>query len=196
MNLFKRHIGRRVTLVGVAVALLVLGLEAPAFALAPTIASFTPGSGPAGCVFVITGTNFDNPTVTSVDIGGVAGSIDNFAVISGTEIWATVDTTATTGTLHVTNATSTANSSTNFVVPASGAGGCAPTVTSFAPTCGSTGTTVTLTGTNLLSSSDPATTQTEVRFVQAATGTYDTDAVHTIPNAETPTTLSVLVPSG
>ncbi len=46
MTLFKRHMGRRVAAVGVAVALLVLGLEAPAFAAAPTITSFTPTQRP------------------------------------------------------------------------------------------------------------------------------------------------------
>ena len=37
MTLFKRHMGRRVAAVGVAVALLVLGLATPAYAAAPTI---------------------------------------------------------------------------------------------------------------------------------------------------------------
>ena len=194
MSLGKRHIGRRVAGVGVGVALMVLGLEAPAFAVAPTITSFTPTSGPAGCVFTITGTNFLNPAVTAVDIGGIA--VDNFAVNSDTEIWAEVDAGTATGTVHVTNGSGTANSATNFTVPASGAGGCAPTVTSFTPTCGGSGTVVTITGTNLLDNSDPAAFPTQVRFVNAATGTYDNDAQHTIPNAETPTTLSVLVPSG
>ncbi len=54
MSLFKRnigrrrHVGRRVAGVGVGVALMVLGLQAPAFAVAPTVASFTPTSGPDG----------------------------------------------------------------------------------------------------------------------------------------------------
>ncbi len=42
MTLFKRHMGRRVAAVGVAVALLVLGLATPAYAAAPTITSVTP----------------------------------------------------------------------------------------------------------------------------------------------------------
>jgi hypothetical protein len=187
----RRHMGRRVAGVGVAVALMVLGLEAPAFAVAPTITSFTPTSGPAGCVMVITGTNFENPAVTAVDIGGDA--VANFAVISDTEIWAESDAVAS-GTVHVTNGSGTANSAVNFTV--ADPGDCAPTVTGFTPVCGGTGTTVTITGTNLLSDSDPTNDETQVRFVQAASGTYTDDAVHTIPNAETPTTLSVLVPSG
>ena len=39
MTIFKRHMGRRVAAVGVAVALLVLGLETPGYAAAPTITS-------------------------------------------------------------------------------------------------------------------------------------------------------------
>jgi hypothetical protein len=52
-------IGRRVAGVGVAVALMMLGLEAPAFAAAPVISSFNPTSGgpdTGGCVVVVTGT--------------------------------------------------------------------------------------------------------------------------------------------
>ena len=45
MTLFKRHMGRRVAAVGVAVALLVLGLATPAYAAVPTITSVTPTSG-------------------------------------------------------------------------------------------------------------------------------------------------------
>jgi hypothetical protein len=191
MSLFKRHIGRRVTLVGVAVALLVLGLEAPAFAVPPTVDSFSPASGPVGCVVVITGTNFDNPTATLVEFNGVDAT--DFSVVSGTEIWATVPVGATNGPITVTNASPPAGTSAAgfTVTAATSPGGCAPTVTSFTPACALAGTTVKITGTNLLRSADPATTPTSVQFVP-----YGTDAVHTIPNAETPTELSVLVPSG
>src|SRR6266508_385405 len=150
MKLLKRHMGRRVAGVGVAVALLVLGLEAPAFAAAPTITSFTPSSGPAatatanGCVVTITGTNFDNPDVTAVDFNGQAAA--SFTLVSGTQIRAEVDTGTTTGPIHVTNGT-LATSSTNFTIAATG--NCAPTISSFTPTCGAQGTSVTITGTNL-----------------------------------------------
>jgi hypothetical protein len=107
MKLLERHMGRRVAGVGVAVALLVLGVEAPAFAATPTITSFTPSSGPAatatanGCVVTITGTNFDNPDVTAVDFNGQAAA--SFTIVSGTQIRAEVDTGTTTGPIHVTN---------------------------------------------------------------------------------------------
>jgi hypothetical protein len=58
MSPFKRPLGLRVAAVAVVSALAVFGLEAPASAASPTISSFSPTSGPAGCVVVITGTNF------------------------------------------------------------------------------------------------------------------------------------------
>src|SRR6266508_2864768 len=185
MTRFRRHFGRRAAGVGVAAALVVLGLETPAFAVPPTITSFSPTSGPAGCVVVITGTDFDNPDVSSVDIGGTP--VTAFKIVSGTKIWATVAGT-TSGTIHVTNASDTASSPTDFTNTNPGA--CSPTITQLTPCSGSAGTTVLITGKNLLASADPATTQTDVRFAP-----YAALAAHTTPNAETPTRLSVVVPS-
>jgi hypothetical protein len=154
MTLFKRHIGRRVAGVGVAAALLVLGLEAPAFAVAPTITSFTPTSGPTGCVVTITGTNFDNPNVTAVEFGGTPAA--NFTIVSATQIRAEV-AAGTTGAITVDNGV-VGTSSTNFTVTSPGT--CAPTITSFTPTCGPAGTSVSITGTNLLDASNSAGTVT------------------------------------
>jgi hypothetical protein len=149
MTLIKRHMGRRVAAVGVAAALLVLGLEAPAFATTPTITSFTPTSGPTGCVVTITGTNFDNPMVSDVEFNDVNAA--NFTVVSATQIRAEVGA-STTGKIDVTNADGTATTTTDFTVTP----GCAPTITSFTPTCGPVGTSVSITGTNLLDASDSA----------------------------------------
>jgi IPT/TIG domain len=148
----RRHVGRRVAGVAVGVALIVLGLEAPAFAVTPTISAFTPTAAPTSCVIQITGTNFNNPTASDVSIGG--DSTGNFTVISDTEIWAAVPPGAVNGAVTVTNASGTASLD-GFVKDNDG-GGCIPTVASFTPTCGpgdpgGTGTTeVTITGTNLL----------------------------------------------
>ncbi|HEX2404779.1 MAG TPA: IPT/TIG domain-containing protein, partial [Acidimicrobiia bacterium] len=90
MTLLKRHMGRRVAAVGVAAALLVLGLEAPAFAAAPTITSFSPTTGPVGCVVTITGTNFNNPNVTDVEINNT--TVASFRIDSATSITAVVGT--------------------------------------------------------------------------------------------------------
>ena len=105
MTLFKRHMGRRVAAVSVTAALLVLGLETPAFAVAPTITSFTPTSGPVGCVVTITGSNFNNPNVTDVEINNVNAA--SFRIDSATSITAVVGTGTTTGLVEVTNADGT-----------------------------------------------------------------------------------------
>jgi hypothetical protein len=75
-------------------------------------------------------------------------------------------------------------------------GGCGPTITSFAPTCGVVGTTVTITGTNLLSDSGddlPTATATDPEGGEVQFNPYTgTPANHT-GAAESPTTLVVNV---
>jgi hypothetical protein len=186
MTPLKRHLGRRAVGVGVAAALVVLGLETPAFAVLPTITSFSPTSGPAGCVVEIIGTNFDNPDVSSVDIGGTP--VTAFKIVSATKIATVAGTTS--GTIHVTNADGTANSPTDFTNTNPGA--CSPTITSFTPCAGTAGTTVVITGMNLLKDSGTTTTAAvggDVRFAP-----YTATATHT-GTPETPTQLSVLAPS-
>ena len=185
---FKRYLGLRVAAVASVVSLLVLGLQTPAFATPPTISSFSPTSGPAGCVMVITGTDFDNPDVTSVDIGGTP--VSEFKVVSGNEIWATVAGDAS-GTIHVANASATASSPTDFTN--ANPGGCSPIITYFTQCGGFAGSIVMIIGTNLLKSSGMTTTAAvggDVRFAP-----YTATATHA-GTLETPTRLTVLVPPG
>jgi hypothetical protein len=203
MSLFKRHIGRRVAGVGVGVALLVLGLEGPAFA-APTISAINPTSGPATCVVVITGTGFTEFPEAQTDVDFVSGAtvveLDSI-IISDTEIWATPEAAAVVspGTSYnvriVTPGTgATGVTSTATFLATSGAGGCAPTITDFKPTCGPAGTTVVITGTNLL---EKDLTGGDVFFSPYDTATPAApEAVHTVPDVDTPTSLSVIVPAG
>lgn len=188
MTPFRRHLGRRVAGVGIAATLVVLGLEAPAFAVPLSITSFSPTSGPAGCVVVITGMDFDNPEVTSVDIGGTP--VTAFKIVSATKIWATVAGT-TSGPIHVTNANGTANSPTEFTNTNPGA--CSPTITSLTPCSGSAGTTVVIVGKNLLKYSGTTTTAAVGGDVWFAP--YAATATHTVPDVDTPTSLNVVVPS-
>ena len=186
MTSFKRHLGLRVTAVAVVSALVVLGLEAPASAASPTISSFSPTSGPAGCVVVITGTNFNSPVVTSVDIGGTP--VSAFKVVSGKMIWATVAGDAS-GTIHVTGASDTASSGTDFTN--ANPGGCSPTITFITPCDGSPGRVVAIIGTNLLRNSGTTTTAPvggDVRFAP-----YTATAIHGTP--ESPRQLLVVVPA-
>ena len=186
MALLKGHVGLRVAAVAFVVSLVVLGLEAPAFAAAPTISSFSPTSGPAGCVVVIRGTNFKDPIVTSVDIGGTPMS--SFKVVSGKEIWATVAGDAS-GTIHVTSSSDTASSATDFTN--ANPGGCSPTITFITPCDGLPGRVVAIIGTNLLKSSGTTTSAPvggDVRFAP-----YTATAIHT-GTSESPRQLIVVVP--
>jgi hypothetical protein len=139
MTLVKRHMGRRMAAVGVAAALLVLGLEAPAFAVT-SVTSFTPASAGVGCAVTITGTDFTGATAVKF-FNNVTAS---FVVNSATQITAIVPTSAADGPIEVTAPGGTDASGTDFDVTAA----VCPTITSFTPTTGPVGTSVVITGTN------------------------------------------------
>jgi IPT/TIG domain len=188
MTFLKRRMGRRVAAVGVAASLLVLGLETPAYAVAPTITSFSPTSGPVGCVVTITGTNFNNPNVTDVEFNNTNAA--SFRIDSGTSITAVVGTGTTgTGPVEVTNATATAASATDFTVAST----TCPTITSFTPTSGPVGTSVVITGTNL-------TGATAVTFNNVAATTFTvnsaTQITATVPATATTGKIKVTTPGG
>ncbi len=147
----------------------------------PTIASFTPTSGAAGSTVVITGTNFTGATYVRF-----SGASTTFTVNSATQITATVPTKGSTGTISVTTPAGTGTSAGTFtyVTP--------PTVTSFTPTSGISGSTVTITGTNL-------TGATYVRFNGASTTftvVSGTKITATVPSLGSTGTISVTTPSG
>lgn len=88
---------------------------------APTIASFSPTSGPAGTEVAINGANFDG--TTRVRFNGAQAS--NFDVELSSRISTVVPQTATTGKISVTTPAGTATSANNFIVtapPQSGGG--------------------------------------------------------------------------
>lgn len=113
---------------------------------APTITTVLPSSGPVsgGTLITITGTNFTG--ATSVTIGGIAAT--SFSVVSDTKITA-VTPVGTVGAkdVAVTTAGGTATLPGGFIYYAAG-----PSITSITPNVGTTagGTTVIITGTNLL----------------------------------------------
>jgi IPT/TIG domain len=205
MSLGKRHIGRRVAGVGVAVALMALGLQAPAFA-APAVASISPTSGPEGCVVVITGTGFDQPGDLAIDDVGFTGAAIGdtpalFHVVSDTEIWTTVPDGAATGAIRVTDLDANTSDSAVFTVTEDDTtdqeGGCGPTITSFTPTCGTVGTVVTITGTNLLDTggNDATSPDTEPTGGVVSFNPYTTAIATHTGAPESPTTLVVNVPA-
>ena len=103
--------------------------------LAPTLTSYVPAAGATqGGAVTLTGTNLTGATAVTFN-----GSAAGFTVVNATTITTTVPAGATSGTLTVTTAGGSASKA--FTV--------LPAVTSFSPTSGPAGTSVTIIGTNL-----------------------------------------------
>jgi hypothetical protein len=148
----------------------------------PTVSSFTPTSGPVGTSVDIQGTNFTG--TTGVKFNGT--SDPSFIVNSPTDITAHVPAGATSGPVSVTTPGGTATSSGSFaVIPP-------PSISSFTPTSGPVGTTVTITGTNF-------TGATSVKFNGSAasyTVNSPTSITATVSSGATTGPISVTTPSG
>jgi IPT/TIG domain len=204
MSLGKRRIGRRVAGVGVAVTMMMLGLAGPAQAVV-TITALSPTSGPDGCIVVATGTGFrDFPAETASTPGTTVEFVtsptaatgveaDNFFAFSdGTTLWVEAPdlTPGTSYFLRVDNPSITdpGITSTATFLSTTGAGACAPTITSFTPGCASAGATVTITGTNL---QDAEMDGADVFFAP-----YSAEAPPVVPDVSDVTSLTVVVPSG
>jgi len=160
----------------------ILSVETPP---PPTITSFSPTSGPVGTSVTITGTNFTGATsVKFFDNVSAAFTVD-----SSTQITATVPLGATTGPISVTTPGGTATSSTDFTVTIPPP----PTITSFSPTSGPVGTSVTITGTNFSGA-------TSVKFFDNVSATFTVDSstqiTATVPLGATTGPISVTTPSG
>ncbi len=177
MTLFKRHIGRRVAGVGVAVALLVLGLAAPAYAVAPTITSVTPSTASDDCEVTIIGTNFQTSPTTDVTFGGVAGTGET--VDSSTQMEATIPSSVGDNASANVVASNGADNSAPFTFSTGPEVAC-PGVPTFSPSSGIVGSTVTISGT----------------FNSTVTGVrFNTSSLVTPTNAST-TSATAVVPAG
>jgi len=125
------------------------------FSIGPTITDFSPPAGSVGDTVTINGVGF--ASVSAVKFNGVRASITS---VSDTMITATVPRGATTGRISVTAQSGTSYTATNFVV--------GPYITSFAPSKGYPGLSVTITGsgftgaTSVAFNSAPATDYTVV----------------------------------
>ena len=132
----------RILWVCMALGILGLGLSCAGTAddgtSAPAITAFTPTQTLVGNTVVITGTGLSK--ATALTFNGVP--VTAYTVDSASQITATVPAAASTGYLTVTTPGGTATSSTSFSV--------IPAITSISPTRGSSGATVTLTGSGFI----------------------------------------------
>jgi IPT/TIG domain len=182
MTLFKRHMGRRVAAVGVAVALLALGLATPAYAAIPTITAVTPSDADLGCQVTVTGTNFQTVAnggpANLVEFGGDPGT--GLVIDADTQLEVTIPDDGSIGTgsndVVVTNAT---GASSAFTYSTTAATTC-PGVPTFTPASGVVGSTVTISGTF-------TTAPTHVRF--------NTSSL-VVPTTASATSVTAVVPAG
>lgn len=98
---------------------------------------FTPTSGIVGDTITVTGTNL--ATTTGVTVNGIAAS---FTAVSSTTLTLVIPAGASTGKIGITTPAGTVLSGSNLTVTVPAA----PTITSFTPTTGAIGTTITITG--------------------------------------------------
>jgi len=139
-----------------------------------SITGFSPASGAVGDSVTISGTGFSaTPGSNAVTFNGTAATVSSS---TATSITTTVPSGATSGRIRVTVAGVTATSATDFVVTTPGA----PTITSFTPTSGAAGTSVSVTGTNFNTSS----TTVKLNGVTATSSVSRTTALSfTVPGA-------------
>jgi len=139
-----------------------------------------PTSGTEGTEIIILGTNLTG--ATEVSFNGTAAA---FKVVSSSEITTSVPAGATTGTVEVTTPSGTLNSNVAFRVR--------PGITSFTPTSGAVGTSVTITGTELTQTS-------RVTFggVKATTFTVNSDSEVTadVPTGAKTGKIAITTPGG
>jgi IPT/TIG domain len=157
-----------------------------------TISGFNPTTGVVGTSVVITGTGFAAGATVKFNQTTATGVVVN----SATQITATVPTGATTGPIRVTVSGNTARSTANFTVTPVPA----PTITSFTPTFGPVGTSVTITGTNFSGTVGGVNfTTTGVTFNNvAATFVVNsaTQITATVPSTATTGPIRVTTPGG
>jgi hypothetical protein len=147
----------------------------------PAINDFSPTGGPVGTIVDIRGANFTG--ATGVEFNRTEAS---FTVESDSEIQATVPGGATPGQITVTTLNGTTTSSSSFGVSV-------PSISSFSPTSGPAGTSVTVQGENLSDTTSVSFNGTPAWFYFASE--YGT-IITTVPAGASTGPISVTTPSG
>jgi uncharacterized repeat protein (TIGR03803 family) len=145
----------------------------------PAVSSFAPTRGAIGTVVTINGQSLTQ--TTGVTFGGVPAA---FAVVSDSEITATVPTGALTGSITVTT--------TGGVATAAGAFRVTPKITGFSPSRGPVGTPVTISGQSFTQTSGV----TFGGVTAAFTVNSDTGITATVPTGAVTGRIDVTTPGG
>jgi YD repeat-containing protein len=141
-----------------------------------SIIDFSPESGPTGALVTINGTGFSTtPSQDTVKFNSVTATVSS---ATNTQLQVAVPATAATGPISATSPNGTATSSASFTVTSSDG---VPTITSFGPTSGVSGTTIGLVGTNF----DPTLANDELRL----------NASPAVVTVVSPTTMTTTVPA-
>ncbi len=177
MTLLKRHMGRQAAAVGVAVALLVLGLATPAYAVAPSVTSVTPSTASDGCEVTIIGTNFQASPLTDTHFGATAGTGEHFD--SSTQMEATIPASVGDNTAANVVASNGPDDSPAFGFTTGPEAAC-PGVPTFSPASGIVGSTVTISGS----------------FTTAPTGVRFNTSSLVVPTNATAAGATAVVPAG
>jgi hypothetical protein len=147
----------------------------------PYVTSFSPISGSAGTLITLNGVHFTG--VTNAKVNGVNAAIT--PITSDTQMKITAPANVTTGPISLTRSNFTGTTSSNFFV--------SPSITSFSPSTGRSGTNVVITGKNFLGA-------TFVKFNGASSTSYTVDSntqiTVTVPANATTGTLNISTPGG
>ena len=152
------------------------------FVVPPTIFGFSPGAGPIGSSVTITGANFNVGTPV-VRFHGVAST--GVTGVSFGQLTAVIPAGATTGPISITTTDGSYTNSSTFYLPAS--------ITSFTPTNSAPGSTVTITGQNLLGTTNVSFNGTATTFTPPVNNT-NLQAI--VPANVTTGPISVSTPAG
>ena len=153
------------------------------------VIAFTPATGPVGTTVTISGTGFSaTPASNTVTFNGTGATVSS---ASTTQLVVTVPSGATTGVISVTAPAGSDSSSSSFSVAAPPT----PTITSFSPTVGVAGASVTVTGTNFQTTALNNRLQFNVTGV-APTSSTSTSISTTVPTHTASGKIKVTTPFG
>lgn len=150
----------------------------------PQVSSFSPSDGPVGTSVTIDGSGFS--TASSVRFNGTSAP---FSANSDSQIVASVPSGTTSGPISVSNPNGTSTTSTAFSVTQTTT---APQISSFTPTSGSAGTSVTINGSGFSTASSVKFDGTSASF----NANSDSQIVASVPSAATTGPITVTTSAG